>query len=168
MSDSPELLKPDTGVTDSELRIELPNSISELQNENQQLRTELGNSEAENEKLRTDYAALLESSTVVTNKLREEVRELRSQLEAEKRNWEELDDTEETCTELRGELADREEKLAAALSEVSDLKQKSAAASKDLPEAADLLNQLRTRRKKFSASLADVELILEMIEESCI
>jgi len=100
------------------------------------------------------------------------VQELRSQLEAEKRSWdelrEELDDSEETCTELRGELADQEEKLAAVLAEVSELKQKSAAASKDLPEAADLLNQLRTRRKKFSASLADVELILEMIEESCV
>jgi hypothetical protein len=52
-------------------------------------------------------------------------------------------------------------------SELSELKQKSAAtASKDLPEAADLYNQLKTRRKKSSASLADVELILEMIEES--
>jgi uncharacterized protein YoxC len=37
----------------------------------------------------------------------------------------------------------------------------------DLPEAADLLNQLKTRRKKSSTSLADVELILGMIEESC-
>ena len=107
----------------------------------------------------------------MTNKLQQEVRELRSQLATEKRSWdelrEELDDSEETCAKLRGELADREEKLATALSEVSDLKQKSATAGKDLPEAANLYNQLKTRRKKSSSSLADVELILEMIEESC-
>jgi hypothetical protein len=47
----------------------------------------------------------------------------------------------------------------------SDLKQKSATAS-ELPEAADLYNQLKAKRKKSSASLADVELILEMIEKS--
>jgi len=40
------------------------------------------------------------------------------------------------------------------------------AAARELPEAADVLNQLKTRRKKSSASLADVELILEMIEKS--
>ena len=95
---------------------------------------------------------------------------MRSQLATEKRSWdelrEELDDSEEACAKLRGELADQEEKLATALSEVSDLKQKSATAGKDLPEAADLYNQLKARRKKSNASLADVELILEMIEES--
>jgi len=50
--------------------------------------------------------------------------------------------------------------------ELAELKQKLATASKDLPEAADLYNQLKTKRKKSSTSLADVELILEMIEES--
>jgi chromosome segregation ATPase len=108
---------------------------------------------------------------------------LRSQLEAEKTRgeeiWEELGDTEQalaevrsenselkkTCAELRSQLeqerADREEVEA----ELTDLKQKSAAAS-ELPEAAELYNQLKTKRKKSSASLVDVELILEMIEES--
>ena len=137
MSDSPELLKPN-GVTDKELQ------------------NELSNLKDENEKLRADYAALLESSTHVTNKLREEVRELRSQLEAKKTSWdelrEELDDREETCAELR--------------SEISDLKQKSAAASGGLPEAATILSQLRTRRKKSPVSLADIEAVLEIIEES--
>jgi chromosome segregation ATPase len=118
-------------VTDSELQIELGN-----------LKAELSNLATENEKLRADYDALLESSTVVTKKLDQEVQKLRSQLETERANREEVE------------------------SELSDLKQKSAAASKDLPEAADLYNQLKTRRKKSSASLADVELILEMIEES--
>jgi uncharacterized coiled-coil DUF342 family protein len=62
--------------------------------------------------------------------------------------------------ELQKERADREE----IETELSELKQKSAAASRDLPEAADLYNQLKAKRKKSSASLADVEKILEIIE----
>jgi hypothetical protein len=33
------------------------------------------------------------------------------------------------------------------------------------PEAASLLNRLKAKRKKSTASLADIEAILEMIEE---
>jgi uncharacterized coiled-coil DUF342 family protein len=72
--------------------------------------------------------------------LREEVQEVRSQLETER--------------------ADREEIEA----ELADLKQKSAVAGKDFPEAADILNQLKTRRKKSKADLADLEAILEILE----
>ncbi len=107
----------------------------------EQLHNSLSNLEAENEKLRADYATLLESSTAIINKLREEVREVRSQLETERADREEIE------------------------IELAELKQKSAAAGKDLPEAANLYNQLKAKRKKSSASLADVELILEMIEE---
>jgi chromosome segregation ATPase len=113
--------------------------------------------------------------------LREEVQEVRSQLETEKTRgeeiWEELSDTEqalaevrsenselkETCAELRSQLererADREEIEA----ELSELKQKSAAA-RELPGAAEILNQLKTRRKKSKADLADLEAILEILE----
>jgi len=66
-------------------------------------------------------------------------------------------------SQLEQERADRDveiEKLQ------SELKQKSATAGKDLPEAAELLNQLKTRRKKSKTDLGDVELILEMVEES--
>jgi chromosome segregation ATPase len=118
-------------VTDSELQIELGN-----------LKTELSNLATENEKLRADYDTLLESSTVVTNKLRQEVQELRSQLETEKTDREEVE------------------------AELAEVKQKSAATS-ELPEAADLLNQLKKAKgKKSTASLADVEFILEILEES--
>jgi chromosome segregation ATPase len=96
------------------------------------------------------------------------VQELRSQLETDKTRGEEileeLSDTEQALTEVRSENSELKKTCDELQTELSDLKQKSAAASKDLPEAADLLNQLRARRKKFSASLADVELILEMIE----
>jgi ABC-type transporter Mla subunit MlaD len=126
LSDSPELLKPNVEVTDSKLQ------------------TELGNLKTENEILKADYAKLLESSTHVTNKLRQEVQELRSQLETER--------------------ADREEIKA----ELSELKQNSAPAAtvseKLTPDAATILSQLRARRKKSKTDLADLEAILEILE----
>ena len=126
MSDSPELLKPNVEVTDSKLQ------------------TELGSLKTENEILKADYAKLLESSTHVTNKLRQEVQELRSQLETER--------------------ADREEIKA----ELSELKQNSAPAAtvseKLTPDAATILSQLRARRKKSKTDLADLEAILEILE----
>ncbi|MEG5018879.1 flagellar alpha dynein, partial [Microcoleus sp. B4-C2] len=52
--------------------------------------------------------------------------------------------------------------------ELSDLRQKSKndAARKnfpDFPEPADLLNQLKARRKKSRADLADMEALLEIL-----
>jgi chromosome segregation ATPase len=47
--------------------------------------------------------------------------------------------------------------------ELSELKQKSAAA-RELPEAADLLNQLKSKRKKSKTELTDLEVILEILE----
>jgi septal ring factor EnvC (AmiA/AmiB activator) len=97
LSDSPELLKPNAEVTDSELQMAI------------------GNLKAENETLRVDYDALLESSTHVTNKLWQEVQELRSQLEAQKTSWdelrEELENSETICGELRSENSDLQKNL---------------------------------------------------------
>jgi len=106
----------------------------------EELQNELSNLEVENEKSRADYDALLESSTVVTKKLDQEVQKLRSQLEQER--------------------ADRAEIEA----ELADLKQKSATVGEDLPEAADLLNQLKAKRKKSKSDLVDMEAILEILE----
>jgi chromosome segregation ATPase len=126
LSDSSELLKPNAEVTDEGLQ------------------SEIGNLKAENEKLRADYDALLESRTHVTNKLRQEVQELRSQLETGR--------------------ADREEIEA----ELSELKQNSAPATtlseKLIPDAATILGQLRARRKKSKTDLVDLEAILEILE----
>lgn len=95
------------------------------------------------EEVKADRAKFLESSTYIINKLRQEVYEM-------------------TRAQLEMKFADREQVEA----ELSELKQNSATASRNLPEAADLLNQLKAKRKKSSASLADVELILEIIEKS--
>ena len=54
--------------------------------------------------------------------------------------------------ELGRERADREEN------------KKTAPAEKDFPDAADLLNQLKTKRKKSSATLVDIETLLELLE----
>jgi chromosome segregation ATPase len=117
--------------------LELPKVDNEVA---EQLQNELGNLRDENERLDAEYTKLLASSSLVTEKLREEVQKLRSQLEKERADREEIE------------------------TELSDLKQKSAATSKDLPEAADLLNQLKAKRKKSTTALADVEKILEIIE----
>ncbi len=149
MSDSPELLKPDTEVTDRGLQIELGN----LNAENEALRQEhdrtkqqylelLETSANKIKEVEADRAKLLESSTHIINKLRQDVQELRSQLETER--------------------ADREEVEA----ELSDLKQNSVTASKELPDAATILNQLRGKRKKTPVTPADIEVILGIIEKS--
>jgi chromosome segregation ATPase len=126
LSDPPELPKPDVEVAESELQ------------------NTMGNLQAENEILRADYTKLLESSTHVTNKLQEEVQQLRSQLETERADR----------LEVEGELF--------------KLKQNSAppaAPSQKLtPDAATILSQLRAKRKKSKTDLADLEAILKILE----
>jgi chromosome segregation ATPase len=62
-------------------------------------------------------------------------------------------------------LADKQNRLDELESaiELSGLKQKSAAA-RELPEAADILNQLKSKRKKSKADLTDLEVILEILD----
>jgi chromosome segregation ATPase len=83
-----------------------------------------------------------------------EVQNLKEELEQERADREEVE----------AQLGNQEEQIRQLLSELADLKQKSAAAGKDLPEAADLLNQLKAKRKKSKADLADLEVILEILE----
>jgi len=66
-------------------------------------------------------------------------------------------------------ISDRDaeiERLESELARRSEAKSENPTPEKSKIEAADLLNQLKARRKKSGASLADVELILEIIEES--
>ena len=112
------------------------------------VQTELESLKRELDEVKADQAKLLESSTVVTNKLRGEVQELRSQLATER--------------------ADREEIEA----ELSDLKQNSASASQDLPDAVDLTEKagevlsffkslLPKNTKLPSGTISKIEKILE-------
>ncbi len=137
--------------------------------------------------MQADRAKLLESSTVVTNKLREELTEntryytgrlneagatiglfkdkLAVAQAKNQRLHNDLNSLQAQVAELRLQLQKERAPREEIGTKLSNLKQKSATAS-ELPEAADLLNQLKTRRKKFTASLADIEAILEMIKES--
>lgn len=56
---------------------------------------------------------------------------------------------------MKEQLAEARSQLSAAIAPDSEIM--------ELPEAADLLNQLKARRKRSAATLADVEAILEMI-----
>jgi chromosome segregation ATPase len=144
LGDSGELPKVDSKVPER-----LQNELGNLKTENEVLRQELTDA-------RADYAKLLESSTVVTNKLREEVREVRSQLEQERADRE----------GLQKDFDELNEKYLSGAFVAEALENKNSVAASELPEAADLLNQLKARRKKSTVSLADIEAILEMIEES--
>ena len=64
---------------------------------------------------------------------------------------------------LKQELVEVRSQLAAERAEREENK-KSAPIGKDLPEAADLLNKLKAKRKKSKIDLADLEAILELLE----
>ena len=66
---------------------------------------------------------------------------------------------------LNQALASVREQLEAVQAENEKLKASQPAAQFELPEAADLYNQLKAKRKKATASLADIEAILEILEE---
>ena len=140
--------------------------------------------------MKADRAKLLESSTVATNKLREELTEntryytgrlneagatiatFKDKLAAaqakNQRLQSDLSSLQAQVGELRLQLetehADREEIEA----ELSELKQNSVPAAtlseKLIPDAATILSQLRARRKKSKTDMADLEAILEILE----
>lgn len=56
-----------------------------------------------------------------------------------------------------------EEELKGVTSDRTEIKN-SALAVAEFPEAADLLNQLKAQRKKSRADLADMEVVLEILE----
>ena len=147
----------------------------------------------ERDEARADYALLLESSTAVADNLREDIRQLRSQLETQLADRAQLEtqlaelqaqlatltaDRAASQAELRSQLAAErtsrqqlQTELASTREELAKLKEnpppataQNPAAEVKLPDAADLLNQLKKANgKKFTASLKDVEKILESL-----
>jgi chromosome segregation ATPase len=107
-------------------------------------------------KLYAEIEELKERNRLLLIKSREERQVLQEKISA-------LEYRDESQSRRLAEKQNRLDELEAA-TELSDLKQKSATASKDLPEAADLLNQLKSKRKKSKADLADLEAILEILE----
>jgi len=128
-----------SGKLKSSDSLELPKVDNEVA---EQLQNELGNLKHENEALRQELAKEKENygTLAIINQ------QFNQQLEEVK--------------------VDREETEA----ELFELKQNSAPAAtvseKLTPDAATILSQLRAKRKKSPVSLADIEAILEIIEES--
>ncbi len=128
--------------------------------------------------MKADRAKLLESSTVVTNKLREELTEntryytgrlneagatiglFKDKLAVAQAKNQRLHND---LNSLQAQVAELRSQLAAERAERED-DQKSAPVEKDLPEAADLLNKLKAKRKKSKTDLADLEAILELLQ----
>ena len=135
----------------------------------EELQNELGNLKTENENLRRS----LENSDRLVSKKNQEISELNSRLAATNQKISDLDEElSERFNELKRQdteienLKSETERLESELACRSGENSEKSATASDLPEAADLLNQLKTRRKKSTATLADIEAILEMIEES--
>ncbi|MEG4280520.1 hypothetical protein QUA62_24050 [Microcoleus sp. MON1_C1] len=123
----------------AELRTELLGELASCltdRTDDERLRQQLELMPTENHQ---DYDQLLESSSATIDNQRKVVELLQSR--------------------LREERAERE-KLEAKLAEPKQ----SPATVIELPEPADLLNQLKSKRKKSTASLSDIEKILEIIE----
>jgi len=140
--------------------------------------------------VKADRAKLLESSTVVTNKLREELTEntryytgrlneagatigtFKDKLEAvqvkKQRLQNDLGNLQAEVIELRSQLETERASREEIETELSKLKQNFAPAAtlpkKLTPNAATILSQLRARRKKSKTDLADLETILEILE----
>ena len=147
------------GKLESGDSLELPKVDNEVV---EQLQNELGNLKDENEKLRADYAALLESSTHVTNKLRQEAEELRMQLGTAQA---ELFDAKQIITSLEPSsvVSALRLEIREMQTENEKLKTEQPSTEFELLEASDLLNRLKAKRKKSTASLADVEALLKMM-----
>jgi peptidoglycan hydrolase CwlO-like protein len=140
--------------------------------------------------VKADRAKLLESSTVVTNKLREELTEntryytgrlneagatigtFKDKLAAaqakNQRSHNDLNSLQAQVAEMRSQLETERADRGEIQAELSELKQISAPAAtlpkKLTSDAATILSQLQARRKKSKTDLADLETILEILE----
>lgn len=164
--DSMELPKVDNEVVER-----LQNELSNLQTENEELRSKLKSEEArlvataqcyremEDESREEAYAekSKLEQELEA---LQEELIEARSQLEEEQARLKELDDQcddyEKWWKEEEGKVADRDKIIA-------ELRSTTA---RELPDAYDLLNRVKAKYPKTKVTPGDVEKILEILEES--
>jgi chromosome segregation ATPase len=137
----------------------LNEQLETVRAENQRLHNDLGNLQLDRtpqHQLYSQIEELRERNRLLLIKSREERQVLQEQISVLKyRN--------ESQSRRLAEKQNRLDELEAA-TELSDLKQKPAAASRDLPEAADILNQLKSKRKKSKTDLVDLEAILEILE----
>jgi chromosome segregation ATPase len=75
-----------------------------------------------------------------------------------------LGNSETEREKLNQQLEEVRSQLETVQAENEELKDEQSVAEFELPEPADLLNQLKAKRKKATASFADIEAILEILE----
>ena len=150
-----EFLKRLLAKKDPLISSDLWQEIERLKERNRQLRLKISAERRESIEKISDLEDWNKGLTRRIQERQAQLDELGAQLEQERADREEVE----------AQLTDREKQIEELRSKLTELKQKSAAA-RDLPEAADLLNQLKARRKKSKTDLGDVEAILAMIEES--
>ena len=169
MSDSPELLKPNPEVIDSELQIELGN----LRAENESLRQRFAESRDTIETLNRGKEALNEQLATTNQSITEQEEKI-DKLEAtqakNQRLQNDLGNSQAEVAELRSQLETERVDRKQIETEFSELKQNFASVArleeKLTPDAATILSQLRAKRKKSKTDLADLEAILEILESS--
>ena len=173
-ADYDALLDSSTVITkklDQEVR-ELRSQLEQERADREEVEAQLSEREKQIEKLRSELATQIEPTP--QHKLYAEIEELkernrlliiksREERQALQEKISALEYRDESQSRRLAEKQNRLDELESAI-ELSDLKQKSAAAEKDLPEAADILNQLKAKRKKSKTDLADLEAILEILE----
>jgi len=125
--------------------------VGALRDENQRLQADILYLQQEPKETDADFAKLQESSASVINNLREDLRVLQSRLAEERVERESLQKQLDNGAEQNPASANTQQP----------------ATELGLPEAADLLNQLKAERKKSTTTLSDIVAILEMIEKSC-
>ena len=125
--------------------IELYPFIETVLTEVESLKLELEAVRAENQLLQMEKANLQNGS-----------KELRSQLETERASREKL---QKEFDELNKQHLSR-------VFVAETLENEKSATANELPEAADLLNQLKGQRKKSRADLPDIEVILELLNQA--
>jgi chromosome segregation ATPase len=160
---------------DSEVAEGLQDELSNLKAENEALKQELKELRRSLERadtlvnLRNQEIAKLNSRLAqkdeVISERDEEIQQLESQLATANKKISELEgENSEQFAEIKAQDAEIEE-LKSELARRSETKsEKSAVARKYLPKAAEVLNQLKGKRKKSRADLADLEAILEILE----
>ncbi|NQE38204.1 hypothetical protein [Microcoleus asticus] len=163
-------------IKDREERQKLQEEISALKYRDESQSRRLQEKQARIDELDVQAEEARANYTAVTNKLREEVQEVRSQFAAEKvahsataqfylQTIEESGDEEYAKqSKLQQEIEDLSEELEEVRSELSDLKQKLPTVEKDLPNAYDLLNRFKAKYPKSKVTPAEMKTILEIIE----
>jgi seryl-tRNA synthetase len=155
---------------------DLKNKVKQLKDEVERLQNELGNLRGENEALRQELAKEKQENGEIEVYYANKMEDLRLQLVLANAEWQRLKAEEGRWATMLGEALSRSgEQFAMEIptwpnedepeAENETLLSAPPVANFELPEPGDLLNRLKAKRKKVTASLADIEAILEILEE---